>query len=389
MARSNVVDDGQRGLENRLGSPAGQENRAVGGQIAEPRGPRDKILSAPTSIVLAPSKSINDVALDKWGHDADDALLQREGSKAPPGWKISGVEKHFDVESATDSQNLVASEVGVSATVTYEKIDKSADRSRFNYSWTRVSYSLDELIQPEQVAQQPTRRPVVSRAMLDDMTRRQDSETIMTLSSMAEKQGKGEDTALEEGHLQQITNERKNLTARRLDIATTNEDFAKVAEEIAKIQSVDFGPSDPEVDRLSRSLGEKYATQKKWIPEAAKARPDSAVAQKRLQDERSTLQLLGQDESPEVSTTRTPTAEERVSIERQARAIAEHEAGRRKGELVSVTVSIEDPGLDAGGLLSNGWIVSMIATYRVVNERGLPCMEIEKSVHRSELLQFM
>jgi hypothetical protein len=230
---------------------------------------------------------------------------------------------------------------------------------------------------------------MATRAMLDRKSKELDDKIVSELGSMAKYQQMGIDDPSAEERIKKLVDDLKGIVRQRINIAQKEEDFAKAADDIAKIQQINPGGDDREVDELLGLLSDRYSEKFKWVEEAAKERPQSIVNLRRRMDVAAKEQALGSEGLVDTSLLpRKLTDTERTVIERRAKAMAQENVP--KGwVLVSAKVDITDRTEYGNLLVTRIPNVTIEATYREdMGVRGIPRVWSDAwSVTSEELLE--
>jgi len=304
--------------------------------------------------------------LAQWCEEARSEIMRRHQSKAPEGWRVAGVEVNsFDTHEYAKGEQITEYDLEAVATITYERIGKGTLPSDINFSWSRDTYNVGELIRGER----PARKPLATRAMLDQKTQEIERSLREELSERAERQLLGIPGEDSEARARKIAEELIPLCQTRIDTARTNQDFAKALENIQNLQLV--GADSEVVLTLNERLAQRYAEVNAWQEEAAKKRPSSPVAQMRYYRTEETKQLLGVGGLVEVAPVKKLTKEERALIESRAKRWAASQVPKG-GQLLSVNVEILELSR-ADPLFPKFPDVQIIFHYREgIDARGLP-----------------
>lgn len=311
---------GERATKNReSGKPAGEALPA----------PRESPERTPGEL-----KKPDAAKLAQWCEEARSEIMRRHQSKAPQGWRVAGVEVNsFDTHEYAQGEQITEYDLEAVATITYERIDKGTLPSDINFSWSRDTYNVGELIRGER----PARTPLATRAMLDQKTQEIERSLREELSESAARQLLGIPDENPEARMRKTVEELIDLSRTRIDTARTNQDFAKAMENLRNLQLL--GANSEVVLTLNERLARRYAEVNAWQEEAAKKRPSSPVAQMRYYRTEETKQLLGVGGLVEVAPAKKLTKEERALIESRAKLLAARQVPKG-GQLLSVNVEI-------------------------------------------------
>lgn len=287
----------------------------------------------------------------------------------------------FDLHELAQRGRVTEYDYEIAATVTYERIEKGLSPSEINYSWSRETYNVGELIRGERPS---ARTPLVTRRMLDNKSQQVTQALQRRLQEASEEQLLGIQGPDFGDRAREEIDELIELCDARTNSAHSDEDFAKAAEELAKLQQID--PGREEIEALGERLKERHAQQQGWKEEAAKQRPTSKVARRRFYEAEAAKQQLGAGEPVYVPALRTLSAEERALVEARARALAARNVPRG-GRLLSVTVDIAKPE-PIERLTERLPDVTITYSYlEALNARGIPAERIDQiSISHEELL---
>jgi hypothetical protein len=366
------VPPSQKTPQRAAGPEVGGEKPSVGERATKNREsgkPTGETLPAPRESPERSPGGLNmpDAAkLAQWCEEARSEIRRRHQSKAPQGWRVAGVEVNsFDTHEYAKGEQITEYDLEVVATITYERISKGTLPSDINFSWSRDTHNVGELIRGER----PARTPLATRAMLDQKTQKIDKSLRERLSESAARQLLGIPDEDPEARIRETVEELINLCRTRIDTARTNQDLAKALEDIQKLQFV--GVDSKVVVALNERLGQRYAELNAWQEEAAKKRPSSPVAQMRYYRTEETKQLLGVGSLVEVAPVKKLTKEERALIESRAKLWAARQVPKG-GQLLSVDVEIQEPE-EANQLVVKLPDVKITLHYREgIGARGLP-----------------
>lgn len=371
------MDDRERGLG---GTARASDARGLGQAV--PPVAAGSAVPAPAARAGSQPDRPDEATRARWRAEATAEIARRQQARAPRGWRVASVEVNlFDLHELAQRGQVSEYDYEIAATVTFERIEKGPSPSDINHSWRRETYNVGELIRGERPS---TRTPLVTRRMLDSKSEQVTQALRGRLQEAAEEQLLGirgpdfSDRAREE--IDQLI----TLCETRIETARSDEDFAKAAEELAKLQQVDQGRD--EIDALAERLGERYAQQQRWKEEAARDRPTSKDAARRYYEAEAVKQQLGASGAVSLPAIRALSAEERALVEARGKALAAQNVPRG-GRLLSVTVDIAAPQ-PAERLTGRLPDVTITYSYlEALNARGIPAERIDQlSISHEELL---
>jgi len=370
------MDEQDRGL----GSTArGLGDRGVG-QERPPATPQSQ--AVPPAHVAGPPGLPDEATLAQWREEARAAIVRRQGAIARQGWRVAGVEVNsFEMHELAQRGQISAYDYEIAVTITHERLEKGMSFSDINYSFSRDTYNVGELIRGERPA---TRTPVATRRMLDDKSQKVTQELQRRMQEAAAEQTLGISGPDVGTRARDPIDELIEICRVRINTAQTDEDFAKAGEELSKLQQVE--ERREEIDALFELFNERFAKHKAWQEKAAKERPTSQVARKRHIEAEASKQLVGVGEPVEVPAVKKLSAEERALIEARAKSMAARHVPKG-GRLLSVTVKILEPGPQDLLVLELPDVEVTFSYLEGLDTRGIPSKRQDSfSVKHEELL---
>jgi hypothetical protein len=336
---------------------------------------------APPVRAAGPPKFPDAATLTRWREEARAEIVRRRQGISPRGWRVASVEVNsFDVHELAQAGQLGEYDYEIAVTITHERIEKGLAPADINYSWSRDTYNVGELIRGER----PARTPIATRAMLDSRSKAITQELQQGLSEVAAEQTLGINREGFPADIRAGIDRLIELCRTRIVTARTDEDFAKAQEELVKLQQID--ERREEIEALFALFKECFAKYKAWQEQAAKRRPSSKVDQKRYYEAEAAKQLVGAGGAVEVPTVKKLSAEERALVEARARSLAARQVPKA-GRLLAVTVEFLEPGPQDQLVLELPDVQITFSYLESLGARGIPTERRDSfAVRHEELL---